>query len=302
MESDSTQLDDMEHRTAHSGLHPSLEKVQARLARLLVRDDPDRQAGTSTGDSADGPPIRDRALADRTISESVSIVSHELRTPLSAIIGSLKIIQGGAVGHMPPQMAPMIDMAQRNALRMLGLIDDILEAQRIGAGNLKIDRQPIDLNDLVRESVDANRSLAAAKELILNLRTGDVPVRVLADPRRLEQVMANLISNAVKFSDHGGTVEIDVGLSDAGARVTVHDTGPGIPPDFQPRIFDKHARRDLADGRNQGGSGLGLSISKALVEAHSGQIGFSSEPRDTRFWIELPLLAATADESRRRAC
>ncbi|MDH3666223.1 MAG: HAMP domain-containing histidine kinase [Paracoccaceae bacterium] len=235
--------------------------------------------GDKTGLCARGVPVSPG-------NEIISFVSHEFRAPLGALMGALSIIESGVLGDLPPKMRPMLEMAQRNARRLLALSDDLIDADVIESGCLKLHLSPVDLSDVVRDCVSANRVIADRKGVAVEVAAIDRPVKVRADRKRLEQVLTNLLTNAIKFSEEGGTVDVAVVHEGQGARITVRDRGPGIPADLQPRIFQKFAKSD--DG-NHAGNGLGLYISKAFVEAQDGQIEFTSQPGDTRFVIVLPL-------------
>jgi len=227
--------------------------------------------------------------------ELISTVSHELRVPLAAIRGALSVMRGGSAGATPPDIAAMLDMAERNADRMLELVDDLLDAGQVAAGGLLIRPRPVDLNGLLGDMVETARVIAAPKGVTIGMAADTAPVPVSGDPRRLAQAITNLLSNAVKFSEPGGTVTVSLEAAGGTATVTVADHGPGIPAELQPRIFDRFWTRDAGDGRNASGTGLGLGIARAIVEAHSGRMGFTSAPGDTRFRIELPLSPSPAE-------
>lgn len=219
--------------------------------------------------------------------ETVAVLAHEVKTPLTAIIGALTLIDADAVGMVSPEVKPLVDMALRNARRVHVMINDVLDAETIPAGGMTL--EPTDLTQVVRRSSDDFSGIASAKGVELRLHVGDNPVLVLGNAERLERAVENLLSNAAKFSDPGGTVEVRLDCDGDRSRITVADTGPGVPLSFQPMIFQKFAKHDVEDGRNREGTGLGLSIAKAIVEAHSGRIGFASRPGGTRFWLDFPL-------------
>lgn len=233
--------------------------------------------------------ITERKKVEKMKNEFVSIVSHELRTPLTSIVGSLGLISGGVAGPLTPEMRSMIDIARNNSERLVRLINDMLDLEKIEAGRVEFHIRPLDLEAVVRQTVESNRSLETAGEVALEME-GEAPgVQVLADPDRLVQVVTNLISNAVKFSPAGGVVSIRVRRMGAGVRVEVSDRGPGIPLEFQRRIFERFAQADSADSRKKGGSGLGLSIAKAIVERMGGAVGFATEiGKGTTFYFDLP--------------
>jgi signal transduction histidine kinase len=227
--------------------------------------------------------------AARMKDEFVSVVSHELRTPLTAIQGALGLLLGGAVGALPEKSRTMLDLARRNSERLMCLINDILDIQKIESGRVAFKREPLDLTRIVEQAIDVNADYAEAYHVSLTL-DGRIPgARVTGDSDRLGQVMANFISNAVKFSPPQGRVEIGVARRDVMIRVSVADHGPGIPDAFRSRIFQKFAQADSSDTRQKGGTGLGLSICKAIIERLGGTIGYESEPGvKTVFYFELP--------------
>ncbi len=248
--------------------------------------------------------IRDitrRKELDRMKDEFVSTVSHELRTPLTSIRGSLGLIAGGAAGEIPPLARSLVDVAHGNCKRLVRLINDILDIEKIAAGKMKYDFRPADLSRLVGQSLEANREYAEARRVrfVLDLRAPGA--RVLADADRLMQVLANLLSNAAKYSPEGGEVRVSVEPRGTGFRVGVSDRGPGIPPEFRGRIFQRFAQADSSDRREKGGSGLGLAITRAIVEKHGGRIDFETGPAGTTFRFDLPGLKEEAPAAPDRA-
>ena len=232
--------------------------------------------------------------------EFVSNVSHELRTPLTSIRGSLGLLAGGLAGKMPPQAQGLLDIAQRNTERLILLINDILDIEKIEAGKLRFAFKSLDLDALVGEAVQQAEGLAGTRGIRLVRRARSPGLRVNADEHRLLQVVTNLLSNAIKFSPERGTVEVDVADQDGRARVTVTDHGAGIPEASQSRIFQKFFQADSSATREKGGTGLGLSICKALIERMEGHIGFRSRAGDTVFHFDLPIEGAAAPGERRR--
>jgi PAS domain S-box-containing protein len=225
----------------------------------------------------------------RMKSEFVSVVSHELRTPLTSIRGSLGLLGGGVSGHLPPAVKGLVDIATNNCDRLIRLINDILDTEKIESGKMDFAHDPIDMGALVKQAVESNQGFAAQHRVTLDVDTGGARCPVEGDADRLEQVVTNLVSNAVKFSPEGATVAVAVSLAGGRVRVEVCDRGPGIPASFRGRIFQKFSQADSSDTRLKGGTGLGLSISKAIVERHGGAIGFRDAPGGgTVFHFELP--------------
>lgn len=238
--------------------------------------------------------IRERREQEKMKNDFVSTVSHELRTPLTSIRGATGLLMGPLRDSLPPRALELVRLADRNAQRLLTLVNDILDADKIEAGKLEFSFASVDLNEVAHDATEMNRSYAAERHVTLALGREDGPVIVEADTHRLQQVMANLISNAAKFSPEGGIVTITVEAFPREAVVTVQDHGAGVPAEFRERIFGKFAQAVGGNKRQTGGSGLGLNISRAIVERHGGTIGFSSVPGDTRFRFTLPLVEAVS--------
>lgn len=237
--------------------------------------------------------ITERKRAERMKSEFVSTVSHELRTPLTSISGALGLLVGGALGELPAQARQMITIAHKNSLRLTHLINDLLDMEKIAAGKLHFDLQPLALMLLIEHALEANRAYGTERrvKLVLSDTAPDAVVRV--DVQRLMQVLSNLLSNAIKYSPEDGTVEVAVAERDKLVRVAVVDHGPGIPAAFRSQIFQKFAQADSSDTRQKGGTGLGLAITRELVERMEGRIGFDSvEGQGSCFYFDLPLWTA----------
>ncbi len=233
--------------------------------------------------------ITERKHLERLKDEFVSTVSHELRTPLTSITGSLGLINGGALGTVPDAIKEMLAIAEGNSRRLRQLIDDLLDMDKLIAGKMPFNLQPIKLSDLLAECDASHQGFA--HQLDVHLLHTDCPdLFVLADPQRLQQVLSNLLSNALKFSPVHGTVRLYSEFEHDRVRILVSDQGPGIPAEFSARIFEKFSQVDSSDRRKKGGTGLGLAISKELIERMDGSIGFLSDAQNgSIFWVELPL-------------
>lgn len=232
--------------------------------------------------------ITERKQAEQMKNEFVSTVSHELRTPLTSIKGSLGLIRAGAAGDMPDKLLGMLDIAYNNSDRLIRLINDILDMEKISAGKMDFNLAPLDLNELIEESVLANKGYGEDRDVGFKVTETIDDATASGDHDRLMQVMANLLSNAAKFSPAGDCVDICLTRVDGKLRVSVIDHGPGISEAFQKQIFEKFSQADSSDTRRKGGTGLGLSISKAIVEQHGGEIGFETVPDEgTTFYFEL---------------
>ena len=235
--------------------------------------------------------ITERQRIDKMKNEFISTVSHELRTPLTSIRGSLGLISGGAVGVLPEEANHMLKIAGNNTERLLLLINDILDMQKIESGQLALKFQNLPVMSFLEQALEDNSAYGEQHGVKFVIDRVLDNAQVYADKDRLMQVMANLLSNAAKFSPENDTVEISVARHHGSIRVSVTDHGAGIPIDFQPKLFEKFTQSDSSDTRQKGGTGLGLSITKIIVENHGGNIDFvSKEGLGTTFYFDLPEL------------
>lgn len=219
--------------------------------------------------------------------EFVSSVSHELRTPLTSISGYVELLAEDEPSEVKRGYLEIVD---RNAQRLLGLVSDLLFAARLQGGKLELERAELDLADIVRHAVESARPRAETAAIDLVLET-DGEVSISGEPARLAQLLDNLVSNAIKFTSQGGRVVVQLTRGDRIARVEVSDTGMGIAAEDRERLFERFFRSQAALERQIQGTGLGLYISKAIVEAHGGRIGVtSSQEQGTTFVVELPTL------------
>jgi PAS domain S-box-containing protein len=232
--------------------------------------------------------ISRRREVERLKDEFVSTVSHELRTPLTAIYGSLNLVNSGMAGELPPDAKELIAISHDSTERLIRLVNDILDVERIASGKVeyRMARQP--LRPLVEQAIRDTR--AYAEGLGIEMRFAEGPeLHAEMDGDRIVQVCVNLLSNAIKFSPPGGTVEVAVTRHDDRVRVSVVDHGEGIAPEFGARLFERFAQADATDRRTKGGTGLGLNICRSIVQAQGGTIAFESEPGvRTEFFFELP--------------
>ena len=244
--------------------------------------------------------ITERKELDRIKNEFVSIVSHELRTPLTSIRGSLGLMEGGSVGELPAKAHDLVRIARQNADRLIRLINDILDLEKIESGKVQLQITALDPVELVESTIAELRPMALQYKVTMTsfVRRHDL---VAGDRDRVVQVLTNLLSNAVKFSPEQGTVTASVTDAKQGfLRFTITDDGPGIPAEQQARLFARFEQLEEANTRRRGGTGLGLAISRSLVEQQGGRIGVDSAPgQGSAFWFELPLVpsARASEES-----
>ena len=231
----------------------------------------------------------ERKRLERLKDEFVSTVSHELRTPLTSISGSLGLLMGNAAGDLPKPMARLLAIAHTNSQRLVRLVDDILDIEKMEAGRVVFNFSRVEVRTLVAQAIEANRGFAEGYGVRVRLGEALTAADVRADPDRLLQVVTNLLSNAIKFSPPDSEVVVAIEKGVDVVRLTVRDHGQGIPVDFRPLIFEKFAQADAGDARQKGGTGLGLSIVKQIVDRLSGEVGFADAPGGgTIFHVQLP--------------
>jgi PAS domain S-box-containing protein len=229
--------------------------------------------------------------ATRIKDEFLATLSHELRTPLSAILGWTQLLMrdGGASAAVDPRRA--IEVIDRNARAQVQLIDDLLDLSRIMTGKIRLDLQQVSLAGIVESAVDSAMPSAQAKDIRLHAVLDPVQTTVSADSARIQQVVWNLLTNAIKFTPKGGRIQVLLQRVNSHLELSVSDTGIGIPETFLPHVFDRFSQRDSSTTRAHGGLGLGLAICKQLVELHGGRIRASSpgEGLGSTFGVELPV-------------
>jgi len=226
--------------------------------------------------------------------EFISTVSHELRTPLTSIRGALGLLEARALGALPDKAQTMVTIALQNSERLVRIINDILDVEKIRSGGLEMHIESVPLATLLQNALIVNQSYGVKYQVRFVLEAPPADVQVAADPDRLMQVMANLLSNAAKFSPSGSEVRVRVSEDGARIRVAVEDHGTGIPEGFRGRVFEKFAQADSSTSRRFEGTGLGLSITRQLLEAMGGTVGFSTVTgQGTIFYFELPRAGET---------
>jgi two-component system phosphate regulon sensor histidine kinase PhoR len=262
---------------------------------VLVRTGPLRARGAASAVLVFND-VTDLRRLEAVRRDLVANVSHELRTPLTAIRGYAETLQDGALKD-PERAAEFIAIIHRHAERLSRLLDDLLELSRLEAGSRPLKREPVTLGPVVGRALDLVRPKAETRQVLLQVelseRWGKDGPELVGDTEALEQVLVNLVDNAVKYTPPGGRVRLALGPSagDGGTvRVTVSDTGVGIERAQLPRVFERFYRVDSGRSRDTGGTGLGLAIVKHLTQAMGGRVGVESEiGKGSTFWLELPL-------------
>ncbi|HKR14626.1 MAG TPA: CHASE domain-containing protein [Pyrinomonadaceae bacterium] len=265
-----------EHVTAMS-MAANLTAVAIENVRLLKLERTARQAAEES---------------NRLKDEFLATVSHELRTPLTAILGWSRLLEDGSIEEKLSKQA--IETICRNAKAQAQIVDDILDVSRIITGNLYLDLHPMDLAPVVKNAINVVRPTADAKSIKIDCFLDTSPALVSGDANRLQQVIWNVLSNAVKFTVNGGRVIVKLSRAGSNVEISVSDTGQGISREFIPYVFDRFRQADSTTTRHHGGLGLGLAIARHLVEIHGGTIKADSagEGLGATFTIKLPIIAA----------
>ncbi len=247
--------------------------AQAEREELLMKEEAARAEAQAENNAKD---------------EIISLISHELRSPLNSILGYNRMLRSNP--HDAEQVSQTCDVIERGARTQLRLLEDLLDTSRIISGKLRLDPRPTDLVPVLADVLELMRPMAEAKAIVLRARYDLKPEMVNGDPVRLQQVVGNLIANAIKFTPEGGRVGLCLERSDEEIRIVVNDTGAGIDPEFLPRIFDRFSQADRSISRSHGGLGLGLALVKHLVEMHGGGVEAASEGvgLGSTFTIKLP--------------
>lgn len=231
---------------------------------------------------------RELALAEKQKQEVMSMVSHDLRSPLMSLDFSLTLIGTGKYGELSERGLKELNSAENSAKRLIRLINDLLDIEKIESGKLNVLKTPLSFRILADHSADAVRALAVSKNIEILIESAD-DIEFAGDADRLEQVIINLLGNAIKFSPNGSKVVIRAEEKGNFVEIRVVDEGPGIPADYRKKVFERFQQVSRGDGKEKEGTGLGLAISRAIVEAHGGSIGVDSEEgKGSSFWIRLP--------------
>ena len=250
------------------------KQVEAERERLLEQEQLLRQTAEAHNRAKD---------------EFLSVVSHELRGPLNSILGYTRLTRANP--HNAELVARYAEIIERNAKTQQQMTEDLLDTARIISGKLKLEPAPADLRLVLEDALTVVQLAAEAKQIELAASLGDEPVEIVGDAMRLQQVVWNLLQNAIKFTPAGGRVELRLERDDKQARIVVSDTGKGIEPEFLPHIFDRFSQSDMSQTRRHGGLGLGLALVKQLVELHGGTIEAARAGAGATFTVTLPLRA-----------
>lgn len=274
--------------------HKSGRVIWTLLSVSMVWDD-DGKPDYFIGQIQD---ITERKEMERMKSEFISVVSHELRTPLTSIRGSLGLILGALSKDLPEKVKGLIDIAHNNCERLILLINDILDIDKIASGQMRFDMKIHAVAALTREAVEANQAYAAKYNTAIEMVDVAEDMHIRVDAARYIQALSNLLSNACKYSPKDVPVRVRCEMRGSMVRICIEDKGEGIPEEFRDRIFGKFMQADSAVTRKAGGTGLGLNITKQIVEYMHGEIGFETETgQGTTFWVQFPLAQFADDDN-----
>ncbi len=293
-------IDKLSHRLA--ALAPT--ETRAVAEEIIALEEPDRrflQFYTAPVAGVDGQEVIGRIIALRDITREreldkmktdfISVVSHELRTPLTSIKGYTDLLLSGAAGENSELQTEFLGIIQLSTTRLSNLINDVLDISRIESGTLKIKHEPIDYRHLVADTLRVMKAAADAKDISMDAALPETIPPVRGDSDKVTQVLTNLVSNAIKYTPEGGWVKISLEVSgDTSVTTCVADSGIGVAPEDQAKLFQRFFRADNSSTREAGGTGLGLVIAKTLIELMGGAIWLESEPnRGSKFYFTLPL-------------
>lgn len=228
---------------------------------------------------------------DKARLESLSEASHELRSPLTSIKGSLRLLEAGVIGPLPDKATELISVAHRNTDRLIGMVNNVLDYEKLKSGTMDVEKCPIDLNDVITKSVEMMAGYSDQHKVNIDLVLPEQPSLVSANADRLLQVVVNLLSNAAKHSPENGSVVVQVSGKSGAYRVSVKDNGPGVPDDARELIFESFGQVDALDGIKRHGTGLGLAICQKILRMHNTQMELSTScGRGSEFYFDLPAL------------
>jgi PAS domain S-box-containing protein len=280
------------YRSLHSGTAQRVDddvfyRLDGQPFAVQYATSPTIDEGRVTGAVIVFSDVTRRREVEELKDQFVSVVSHELRTPLTSILGSLGLVAGGVLGDLPGEASEMVDVALSNTKRLVRLVNDILDLERIASGQLQLERAPCDAATLVADAVAAVAGMGDAADVTLDVDVA--PTGLVADADHLVQALTNLIANAVKFSPPGATVRVRIDVDDDTVTFAVIDEGRGIPADRLEGVFERFQQVDATDRREKGGSGLGLPITRSIARRHGGDVSVESElGRGSTFRLTIP--------------
>ncbi|UZD92200.1 PAS domain-containing sensor histidine kinase [Cognatishimia activa] len=227
---------------------------------------------------------------ERAKDEFVAMISHELRTPLTSVLGALKMANSGALGELPGPIGNLLQLAQRNSNRLLHLVNELLDFKSLESGTLSYEMTELDAREVASDATMSMEGyLQDGQKIKLTAPDGEAPLHLEADVNRLQQILANLLSNAAKFSPAESEIELELTQDGDMLQFAVRDHGPGVPEELQGRMFQRFTQAKSGEKRKFKSTGLGLSICKQMTEGMGGQIGyFNNEDGGATFWVRLP--------------
>ena len=279
-----------------AGLSPAVRAGRGKFARLdggLVPIEYTSSTilsgdGKATGVVVTFRDISERLAIERMKDEFVSTVSHELRTPLTAIRGAIGLLGTGLLDNPSPKGQRLLDIALANTDRLGRLINDILDLEKLESSRVELRRKPVQIADLLKQTAEAMQPMADRAGIRISVHAE--PAELLVDPDRIQQMVINLISNAIKFSTADTSVDVTGCAGDDAYVVVVRDEGRGIPEDKLESIFERFKQVDASDSRDKGGTGLGLAICRSIADAHGGKIwARGADPRGSELTFTLPM-------------
>ncbi len=227
-------------------------------------------------------------IAYKAKSEFISTMSHELRTPLTSIRGSVDLARSGKLGELPEKVAEVLDVAHRNCIRLLKLVDEILDLQSVESGRMRYAHELLDVCQVVSDTITDTEVVASDHDVSVKSALPDHTIVVRGDKQRLQQVFSNVLSNAVKFSPANSEILVSMQVSDTRVRILFRDEGIGLSEDDHETVFDRFTQVDSSDTRKIGGTGLGMNISRQIMSAHGGRIHYKkNDGPGTTFIVEL---------------